>query len=130
MNSNCKDCGKCCEETEMPLSSRDINLILENSINNLKQEDFAVKINENYFQLKNIDGHCFFLDDKSKKCNIYAYRPRGCGFYPLIFDYDRDKCILDEDCPRPGQFYQNKQEFSDTCNQIKNFLKNDLRILF
>jgi hypothetical protein len=130
MNDNCKDCGKCCLETEMPLSNNDINLIIENSFNNLTQEDFTVKNNEDYFQLKNIDGNCFFLDPNSKICKIYANRPRGCRFYPLIFDYDRDKCVLDDECPRTSLFYRTKLELKDTCSKIKTFLSDELGILF
>ena len=130
MNDNCKDCGKCCLETEMPLSNDDINLIIENSSNNLKQEDFTVKDNEDYFQLKNIDGHCFFLDKSSKKCKIYVNRPRGCNFYPLVYDYDKNKCVLDDECPRTSLFYRNKQEYKDTCRKIRSFLREELKILF
>lgn len=130
MNDNCKDCGNCCLDTEMPLSSSDINLIIKNSSHNLKQEDFTVKNNDDYFQLKNIDGHCFFLEKISKKCVIYANRPRGCRFYPLIFDYDMEKCVLDEECPRSSLFYRNKQEYKNTCSKIKTFLREELKILF
>ena len=130
MNDNCKDCGKCCLDTEMPLSRKDIDLIINNSFNNLTQKDFTIKHNEDYYQLKNIDDHCFFLDNESKQCVIYKNRPRGCRFYPLIFDYDKDKCILDDECPRTSLFYSNKQEFRDTCNKIKTFLREELEILF
>ena len=128
MNNKCHDCGKCCLETEMPLSESDIELIIANSLKNLKQEDFAKKKNEDYFQLKNINGHCFFLDDQSKLCKIYATRPQGCRFYPIIFDFNRDQCVFDEECPRTDLFQLMGIEFKQNCNRIKQFIRDELKI--
>lgn len=130
MNSNCQDCGKCCLETEMPLSERDIERIIEDSLHDLRQEDFVVKKNEDYYQLKNINGHCFFLDNQSNICKIYAIRPQGCRFYPIIYDYDKNKCVFDEECPRTEFFQVNEIEFKLICNKIKSFLREELRIIF
>ena len=129
MNNNCQDCGKCCLETEMPLSESDIELIIESSLKDLTREDFVVKNNVDYFQLKNINGHCYFLDEKSTTCKIYAYRPQGCRFYPLIYDFDKNKCVFDEDCPRTEKFYVNEIEIKKNCSKIKIFLKEELRII-
>ena len=86
MNNKCKDCGKCCLETEMILSQRDIKLILSNFPNPIREEDFTLKNFEDQYQLKNKKGHCVFLEPTQKFCKIYEYRPQGCRFYPLIFD--------------------------------------------
>ena len=130
MNKNCIDCGVCCLETEMPLSESDIELIISSSLANLKKEDFAIKVNEDYYQLRNIDGSCFFFNKKSKKCKIYRNRPQGCRFYPLLFDYDENKCIYDGECPRNELFQLKDAEFKKRCEELKNFLSKELKISF
>ena len=130
MNKNCIDCGKCCLETEMPLSKSDIELIIESSLGALKKEDFAIKVNEGYYQLRNINGSCFFLNTKSNRCKIYRNRPQGCRFYPLIFDYDENKCIYDKECPRNELFQLKGVEFEKTCKNLKTFINKELKISF
>ena len=129
MKNKCQDCGKCCLETEMMLSKRDINLILQSHSKNLQKDDFALKIDD-YYQLKNINGHCVFFDISTKKCKIYANRPQGCRFYPLIYDKDKRICILDQECPRTHLFYQSSNEFEKTCKSIKKFVREQLNIDF
>ena len=126
MKKKCENCGKCCLETEMILSFEDIALIKKNSIDNIGEGDFVFKNEDEQFQLKNIDGHCVFLNLSLKTCKIYKYRPQGCRFYPLIFDISTKKCKLDEDCPRTSLFHKNKQDFKISCQNLKIFLKTQL----
>lgn len=123
MMEKCKDCGKCCLNTEMILSNSDINLILNNYSHGLREEDFVMK-NQDFSQLKNIDGHCVFFDPITKTCKIYTYRPQGCRFYPLIYDEDKKICVYDDDCPRTYLFHQSDSEFEKTCKQIKKFVRD------
>ena len=124
MKKECENCGNCCLETDMALSEQDIELILNNdSIGNLRKKDFVVRSIKDYFQIKNIEDHCYFFNIKSKSCNIYNIRPQGCRFYPLIYDRDKGVCILDSDCPRNHLFYQNPKEYITACNKIKEFLE-------
>jgi len=78
----------------MILSSNDVQSIIECGY---KEEDFCFIDEEGYTRLKNIDGNCFFLRDN--KCIIYSSRPQGCKFYPIIFDLDNNKAIVDPECP-------------------------------
>jgi len=110
----------------MILSEQDINLITKKSSSNLKKEDFVFRSKSGYFQLKNINGHCIFFDFATKLCKIYDLRPKGCRFYPLIYNFEKKSCIFDNECPRPHLFYQEIQEFKDTCQKIKQFLKEQL----
>jgi len=114
LGSICTDfsCAKCCKNTNMFLSLSDINRISSQGFN---QKDFCFKNEEGFFQLKNISGECFFLKDN--KCQIYDIRPTGCRFYPIIFDLDKNKAVLDDECP-----------LVDTISEktLKNF-ENDLR---
>ncbi|MHA1256267.1 MAG: YkgJ family cysteine cluster protein [Promethearchaeota archaeon] len=128
MNFKCKNCdGRCCLDTEMLLSKKDINLILKNSAIELKKEYFVSK-QGNYFKLKNYEHHCVFFNIKSKTCKIYNHRPQGCRFYPLIYDKDKGSCLLDSECPRTHLFYQSSKEYKQTCKKIIFFLKEHLNI--
>ncbi len=96
----------------MILSSRDISTIVNHGF---VRDDFCFKDQEGFFKLKNVNGQCFFL--RNNKCTIYSIRPLGCKFYPIIFDVDFNKAILDDDCPLVTIITQ---------NTIKQF-ENDLR---
>ncbi len=130
MENYCKDCGVCCLNTEMLLFKVDINLILNIFSNELNKEEFLNETGENSFQLKNINGHCYFFNEFSKTCKIYEVRPQGCRFYPMIYDNDKKKCVNDVECPRTHLFYQNQHQFKNYCKELKEFLikhlKNDI----
>lgn len=53
-----------------------------------------------FVRLKNINGHCVFLDTRTNKCVIYEFRPRGCRLYPIVYDPIRDTVTVDRYCPR------------------------------
>ncbi|WFO74709.1 YkgJ family cysteine cluster protein [Desulfurococcaceae archaeon MEX13E-LK6-19] len=97
---NCKMnssfCGKCCYDTEMILTIDDIMEImgLGYSI------DYFAELRDGYVRLRNINGHCVFLDPETNKCMIYKWRPVGCRLYPLIYDPWRDEILVDKLCPR------------------------------
>jgi Fe-S-cluster containining protein len=126
MENICENCGECCLETEMILSQQDINLIVEKYPNGIRKRNFAFKNKDGNFQMNNVDGHCVFFDFPTKKCKIYASRPQGCRFYPLIYDFQRRDCIMDTDCPRTHLFYQNKKILLKTCEKLRHFLKFQL----
>ncbi len=128
MSDKCKDCGKCCIETEMIVSEDDISLIIRKCQNYLPNQAFYFKNEDNLFQLKNIEGNCIFFEKNSKICNIYEYRPQGCRFYPLIFDFEKQKCIYDKYCPRTHLFYKEKAVLNNTCKNLKKFLKKQLNL--
>ncbi len=128
MRYECKNCGGlCCQNTEMILSKKDIILIIKNFSKRIRQEDFTFQ-NNDFFQLKNVESHCFFLNNTTKMCNIYEFRPYGCRFYPMIYDDKKRLCLLDNDCPRTHLFYQSSQVFKKTCKKVKNFLREQIKI--
>ena len=126
--NKCKDCGKCCLETEMILSKQDLNIILNNTPNTLKKDDIVFKNSDGFFQLKNFMRHCVFFNISSKECKIYELRPQGCKFYPLIYDHDNKSCVMDTDCPKTHLFYQNHEELVQSCKKLKSYLKQQLKI--
>ncbi len=78
----------------MILSSEDAQTIMDCGYD---KNDFSFVDEEGFIRLKNVDGVCFFLRDN--KCIIYSSRPQGCKFYPIIFDLDKNRAIVDPDCP-------------------------------
>ena len=127
MKNKCENCGKCCLETEMILSQQDIKIIISN-LPNIKKQDFIFKNTNEQYQLRNIEGHCFFFDVSNKECKIYKFRPQGCRFYPLIYDFNKKDCRLDDDCPRNNLFYNDNKTFRSLCQNLKIFLKTQLNI--
>ena len=121
MKNKCENCGECCLRTEMILSKNDFENIIKNSTKYSHKEDFVFKNKDGFFQLKNINEHCVFFDIPSKQCEIYDYRPKGCKFYPLIFDSNEQDCIFDNDCPRPHLFYQDKKIKKKPAKIYRNF---------
>jgi len=91
---HCTMCGKCCLNTQMELLPEDIERI---TALGFQLKDFAVFDGE-VWRLKNVDGHCVFLDSRSMRCTIYDNRPIGCRLYPLVYD-DVDGAYIDKECP-------------------------------
>ena len=103
-------CVECCLETRMPLSRFDIKRILELGY---QLEDFALKTRKEW-RLKNCFGRCVFLLED--RCKIYSHRPEGCRIYPLVYDEDGGKAIMDRLCPY-------RQEFEVSKNDVANLMK-------
>ena len=91
----CSHCGLCCEETQMELSSRDINT-LEKSGHPRKK--ITVTDEDGITRLRNIDGRCYFYNHVEKRCQVYDIRPIGCYTYPVVYSAD-EEVIIDELCP-------------------------------
>jgi len=91
----CQRCGKCCEDTRMELSAKDIKR-LEKA--DYCKEDFAQQDSEGIWRLRNWDGICFFLDPSSRRCSVYELRPTGCRIYPVNLSPE-GAVIVDDACP-------------------------------
>jgi Fe-S-cluster containining protein len=92
-----KFCGKCCHNTEMPLTEEDIKRIESLGYD---RRDFTVKI-DGIYRLRNVNGKCFFLDEDNR-CKIYEYRPLGCRIYPIVLDLERG-AVVDDLCPKKNE---------------------------
>jgi len=119
----CENCGICCYKTEMLITKDDIKTILTNYNAPLKVNDFTFKNEDGYWQLKNVNKHCYFFDEKTKLCSIYKFRPEGCRYYPLIYLEDIGICSLDTDCPRRNNFYLDWRERRRTSEKLMKYLK-------
>jgi len=109
-----EDCYMCCLETEMFLSNMDVSRIERLGF---YKEDFLEE-KDGFLALKNVDDKCFFL--KEKMCSIYENRPQGCRFYPLIYDFEQEKVIIDKLCVHHQDF--NVTVFQPLFDKVLNFV--------
>jgi Fe-S-cluster containining protein len=87
----CLRCGVCCRETEMLLSTEDIERLEKKGY---RKDSFVVFDKEGYPKLRNLQNHCFFFNVDNQRCTVYHYRPMGCHLYPVIYDSARGlRCI-------------------------------------
>ncbi len=100
----------------MPLSKEDI-LNIEKL--GYKREEF-VEMRNGIPRLKNVNGHCVFLDVSTGKCTIYTTRPTGCKLYPLIF-VKGIGVQLDPLCPKSE--YINRELVSRLIPRLIEFLR-------
>ena len=90
------DCHVCCEQTEMPLSERDVARLRA-----LGHDPavFSARGVEGHLALANAeDGRCALLGGDGR-CTVYGDRPEGCALYPLILDEASGAVIVDPLCP-------------------------------
>ena len=92
----CSHCGKCCEKTEMELSSSDIERLEETGYH---REEFAITDNNSIIRLRNVDGWCYFYSRAEKRCGVYKKRPSGCYLYPVVYLEANDCVTVDKLCP-------------------------------
>lgn len=71
----------------MPLTNKDMDRI----------ESAGYRGFHESYQLMNVDGRCFFLDE-SGRCRIYDIRPKGCRLYPLIMGLPSRTPLIDTEC--------------------------------
>ena len=91
----CSHCGKCCEETEMELSARDIERLEKRGY---RREEFSVKETDGEARLRNVDGFRYFYDTSRKRCRVYVDRPQGCYLYPVVYSIN-EGVVVDDLCP-------------------------------
>lgn len=116
------NCSWCCYETEMPLTIADMMRITQKT--GLTIEEYT-RDKDGLLVLRNVrEGdkkHCIFL--KEGLCSIYSLRPKGCQLYPLIWDLNEDKAILDPDCPYHDRFKIDKKSLEKILiNHVKELL--------
>ncbi len=88
-------CCRCCWNTEMMLLEEDIERIKSLGY---RFEDFAYIDDQGFIRLKNVNGHCVFLDPETCRCRIYEFRPIGCKLYPIIY-VEGIGPTIDSECP-------------------------------
>ena len=114
MAFDCLDvgCHDCCVDTRMPLSLGDIKHLKDLGY---RVEDFVV-LHGGERRLKNLNGCCFFLSDAG--CTVYADRPTGCRFYPLVLDW-HGQGLVDMDCRQRDRFIVDRENV----NRLRGFIR-------
>jgi hypothetical protein len=102
----------------MPLSNEDIERIRGLGFNH----DFFVVNIDGWLRLKNSEGRCVFND--GRQCLIYEDRPEGCKLYPITYDEDERRAVLDEDCPHTDGFKISEVEMKLVSSLVAK-LKNE-----
>jgi len=92
----CSNCGICCKETMMELSSDDVGQL---NLKGYHLREFAV-IDKKGIRLRNVDGYCYFYSQAEKRCTVYKNRPLGCYIYPVMHVTNEGVAMIDELCPR------------------------------
>jgi uncharacterized protein len=110
----CSRCGLCCEETEMLLSERDIELLEKAGY---VRKSFVRHDPRSCAQLRNNRGYCVFYDAEKHRCRVYRLRPLGCRIYPVIYCEEED-VIVDDLCPM-----KNTVSKTETERKSKKLLK-------
>lgn len=115
------ECALCCYETEMPLTESDIVRLEGKGY----ARDFFMAEEGGYPVLKNRAAtapreghHCVFLVDD--KCSVYADRPEGCRWYPVVITPER-RAVRDEECPHRMEFRMppdSQRQLQKLLNQI------------
>lgn len=117
-------CIKCCINTSMILSDKDIEKIHNKGYN----INSFVKKKKGWLKLKNKDRRCIFHNGKI--CLIYKYRPEGCKLYPLIFNDEYQIAIIDKDCPYKENFNytsENIEKLYSLINRVKSERNNRIK---
>lgn len=92
-------CRKCCFDTEMPLTEADARRLEGRGFG---RDEFA-RTDDGWLRLRNRNGQCVFLGPAG--CTVHDDRPEGCRLYPLVWDADERRVVLDvETCPFTREF--------------------------
>jgi uncharacterized protein len=102
----CTRCGECCQETDMLLSTADINRLEKKGYT---QEFFARFDKDGYALMRNNQGHCVFYNIVERGCTVYAARPLGCRIYPIIQD-DEKGIVVDNICHAQETISQSEKD--------------------
>ena len=63
-----------------------------------RREEIAERGADGIWRLRNIEGHCVFLESEGKRCSIYLLRPLGCYIYPVNMSPE-GTIVIDAICP-------------------------------
>ncbi|RLG64560.1 YkgJ family cysteine cluster protein [archaeon] len=86
-----------------------------------KREGFTVTHADGRVTLKNVNGHCIFLDESTGKCTIYPHRPIGCRLYPIIYDEASGDVTVDPECP--AAYTVSRKELEKARSKVLKLIK-------
>ena len=116
-DGSCDEVRLCCVDTEMTLTKEDVKRINQLGY---KGKEYLVKTDDGFCELRNVDGHCFFYDRDTKLCKVYEHRPEGCRHYPIVYHYQKKKCVTDGDCP--SRMTVERAEIRKVCHKVRKLV--------
>jgi Fe-S-cluster containining protein len=106
----CKRCGACCQgESTVSLTEEDVLNIanyLGLSVENFLKE-YTIKKGENRLEMRVVNNHCIFFDEKENLCLIHPVKPKPCKDWPFpraIWESEENFNIIKESCPALSEF--------------------------
>ena len=106
----CKRCGACCQgESTVSLTEEDVLNIanyLGLSVENFLKE-YTIKKGENRLEMRVVNNHCIFFDEKENLCLIHPVKPKTCKEWPFpraIWENEENFNIIKESCPALSEF--------------------------
>jgi uncharacterized protein len=104
-------------------------LLLEDDVKRIARlgfkEEFFSTESDGFKVLKNSSaGRCVFHD--GKQCTIYANRPKGCKFYPIVFDEDLMLPVKDDLCPYRNEFGMPSKSKAELRSAYRKFMEERL----
>ena len=118
-------CVDCCLATQMPLTEKDTDRLRKLGYDPSK---YSVE-DDGEIHLRNVSGKCFFLVDN--RCIVYQNRPEGCRLYPLVYDVDGSKFVIDDYCPHHLNFIalrENKDNLKTLLRRVDKEREKRLRV--
>ena len=125
----CAKCGYCCQgETTVSLDDDDQQrMVAEIGLDRDSVKDQYWRVTGNIVQMKIVDGHCIFYDEKTG-CSVHEGRPWRCGQWPLhpsiLTDQNNFETIRSS-CPGINkelsyeEFYTILQQLTDLVGKVK-----------
>jgi len=83
--------------------------------------------------LKNVKGRCYFLKESRiggpHACSLYPDHPTGCRYFPLIYDVDKHRCIIDKRYCKHYRDFLAMASDSTCCKALERVLRDELRVI-
>ena len=126
-------CAACCIPTEMLLSLQDLERIKARGF-----EIEACTVPSDQYPwlrvLKNAGGQCYFLegprqDDGTYACALYPDHPAGCKSYPLIYDVDRNRCIIEKKYCKQWREFRFMADDEACCQELERVLRDEMHVI-
>lgn len=125
----CTRCGYCCQgDTTVSLDLKDQERMVEELGGDLEMVKKTYwRVSGNIVQMKVIDHHCIFYDDKTG-CSVHIGRPWRCGQWPLhpsILTDENNFHTIRESCPGINQ----EISYEEFCTLFKQLLAQDNQLI-
>ncbi len=125
-------CAACCRPTEMLLSPADLERIAARG-HDIAACTVPSRQHPHLREAKSVGNRCYFLEGHGPGgpfwCSLYPDHPAGCKLYPLIYDADKGKPILDKKyCPH-WKLFQGMADDPACRDELRRVLREELHVI-